>query len=59
MELLEALKVIKEECEKHLKCSECPLRTKSSCEHLCGIKENNPDRWKLKNEDIRIPRVFE
>lgn len=58
MELLEALKVIRDECKKHSRCKMCPLR--SYDDKLCTITANiNPDNWKFADEDTdEVPRLF-
>ena len=52
MELLEALKTIREECEKHI-CRNCPMRTHND---RCAIREKFPSDWKLRCDGI--PRLF-
>jgi hypothetical protein len=42
--LLEALKVIKEECKKHDSCSTCPMSVRGDA---CGIDDSSPNDWKL------------
>ena len=53
-ELLNALKLIKAECEKHLlsfshKCDECPLQT---AEADCGVMQLEPSSWKLEKREV-------
>ena len=55
MELLEALKVIKETCCKAKHCERCPLR---SYDDGCYVQENPPESWTFQTEDVP-PRVFE
>lgn len=56
-ELENALKVIKNECEKHANCGDCPLR--NSTKH-CYITEIAPYKWELivDNKETYVPRVF-
>lgn len=42
--LLEALKVIKEECKKHDNCKMCAL---SKSHNECGVNDSSPDEWVL------------
>lgn len=39
MELIEALKIIREECNKHTECKQCPLRYKYEID--CSINSKN------------------
>lgn len=55
MELLEALKVIKDECGKHGRCEECPLRTEVIEPGIaCEIRRVSPNCWNLSD----APRLF-
>lgn len=60
-ELMNALALIKEECEKHgSECGRCPLRTEKNLT-LCSITDKFPAKWELKTDDEikrEIPRVF-
>jgi len=47
--LTEAMKVIKEECEKHIMCRHCALYGDEGC-----IVEPCPSNWKI-NEDMALP----
>ena len=43
-EIISALQLIKEECEKHTTgCEDCPFRTKQHC----GITYSIPEKWKI------------
>lgn len=48
-ELLNALKLIKEECKKHTRCEGCPLV--NSCDE-CGISEETPRHWLLQERVV-------
>ena len=55
-ELLNALKLIKAECEKRHKtkgnascCDDCPLST--TCGD-CGVIENEPNLWSLEKREV-------
>lgn len=60
-ELLKALQLIKEECEKHTmtvslmnqrgycKCKSCPL---STADGDCGITQLEPSEWELKKREV-------
>lgn len=54
MELLEALKVIREECKKHVNCGMCPMRTDNT---ECALRKNYPQNWTL-SCDCETPRLF-
>lgn len=57
--LREALALIKEECEKHDKCGECPMRKKQN-NASCSLTDF-PSEWELKTDNeikMEIPRVF-
>lgn len=46
--LIFALKVIKDECDKHGCCVECPLY----CSNQCGLAGTGPTEWSIQvNED--------
>lgn len=47
-EIITALKVIKEECEKHSRCLNCPF----FIEDTCGIKKENPEKWNIASNYI-------
>ena len=58
MPLEDAIKAIREECNKHENCRECSLRTYDG---RCHIKnDGRPSKWKLVSEiDPNIPqRLF-
>ena len=59
MELLEALEVIKKECERHNSCDDCPLRKKSVVidANNCCVSQITPNYWNLKTS-VEIPRLF-
>lgn len=45
--LIEALHVVKEECNKHeCDCEECPLFICNGC----GVQDNDPCNWKINDE---------
>jgi ATP-dependent helicase YprA (DUF1998 family) len=48
-ELLKALQLIKDECEKHPNCYGCPMLTG---EEKCGINNDIPAHWKLKKREV-------
>ena len=48
-DLLKALQLIKETCEKHDDCEECPLST--ACGD-CGVQELAPADWKLQKREV-------
>jgi len=48
-ELLNALKVIKAECEKHESCKTCPLQNSND---ECGVYDQRPCDWKLKKREV-------
>lgn len=53
--LLSALKVLREECNKHEEnCYKCPLRV----DHGCNLSTQRPDKWNLSNENEDIWRAF-
>ena len=55
MELIDAIKTIRKECDKHPKCSGCQLRT---YEGGCSITERTPEKWELKEDVDLNPRLF-
>ena len=59
--LLEALKLIKNECSSHSECKTCPMRVKNigQDEYMCYLRTKNPLCWTFK-EDVpqEKPRVF-
>lgn len=57
MELLEALKTIRDECSTHNNCQRCPLRSKSD-DDSCGLKERYPSEWDLLDDGVTIPKLF-
>jgi hypothetical protein len=48
-ELLNALKVIKAECEKYKHCDGCPMTTKYGD---CGVQEDAPKNWRLEKREV-------
>lgn len=59
-EVLEAaLKTIREECEKHNRCQDCPLRISfKPGSYECYILNINPHKWLLSSDDGVIPRLL-
>ena len=58
MNLNEALKAIKEECEKHNRCKQCPLRTYDG--GSCCVTTKTPENWSIASEVVEeVPRLFE
>lgn len=58
MELLEALRVIKEECTKTRFCKNCPLRTEILEDgRTCSVMAVTPNNWNIKEFD-EVPRLF-
>lgn len=57
--LIEALKTIKGECEKHEGCYECPLYKFEGADarYICGVMGTAPGDWKLAKVDP-VPRLF-
>lgn len=56
--LLAALKLIRDECNKHEYCNECPLRL---CENNCYLlreKSVRPGKWKFDGEENEPKRLF-
>lgn len=48
--LLNALRVIKEECKSHgNSCKDCPLL---NCEGLCGVNKEAPEDWMLEKREV-------
>ena len=43
-EITDALKVIKNVCNKHYHCEDCPLRNERNA---CAVAEDAPGDWKL------------
>lgn len=56
MELLDALKMIRDECKKHDECAKCPLRDRDD---LCYLEESGdtPNAWVF-IDDVPTPRLF-
>lgn len=54
MDLLEALKVIVNECKKHDTCDSCPMRDKFD---ECALQNDPPDDWVFKDNEV-VPRLF-
>lgn len=53
MDIMEALKEIKEICTKHERCVECPFcDIKSSTGTMCGLRSKNPCLWELEKKEI-------
>ena len=55
MDLLEALRVIKDECDKHLECYTCPMRDVDEAE--CTLGKIDPCNWGFIDEEV-APRLF-
>lgn len=58
MDLIEALKVIREECKKHTNCETCHLRDYDG--GGCCITRT-PENWELSCDDDvqkKVPRLF-
>lgn len=55
MKLTDAINTIVEECNKHAKCNDCPLRCRNNS---CGIVLSRPDNWKFKKDKEPVPRIF-
>lgn len=49
-ELEQAIITIKQECEKHGQCCDCPLRQDVGDNNGCAIDAKRPDKWKLRSE---------
>ena len=48
-ELLKALQLIKEECEKYHHCDNCPILTVRGD---CGVNADFPRDWNLKKREV-------
>ena len=53
--LYDALKTIRQECNKHNGCSDCPLRTR---DHKCSVSVSCPYNWELRDDKEDIPRLI-
>lgn len=53
-EILDALKLIKDECESTATCRACPFRDEPGC----AIRGANPHDWDLDDEDPETWRAF-
>ena len=49
-ELLNALKLIKEECKKYKKCDDCPMYAHNELE--CGVIDDEPKKWRLEKREV-------
>lgn len=49
--LLEALRVIKNECEKHDHCKECPLGSGDG--YVCCVSDTEPESWKINDKPTK------
>lgn len=49
--LLDALKIIQDECAKYKVCTDCPFFVQSD-DNNCGILSRSPDKWKLKKVQV-------
>lgn len=53
MDIMEALKEIKEICIKHERCFECPFYdVKSETASMCGFRSKNPCCWELEKKEV-------
>ena len=50
MNLIEALKIIRDECNNHPTCYTCPMRNNKYGDDKCYITTNNPAEWEFKSE---------
>lgn len=59
-EILDALNVIKEVCEKSVYCKDCPLRNKeiNNVVSGCALFESSPSNWKLSEEQAPPRRLL-
>ena len=53
--LLEALKLIRDECKQHDNCKECPMWALHTC--VCGV-DNTPREWRVRDEVKIRPSVI-
>lgn len=56
-ELEKALITIREECNKHSYCSDCPLRMMNN-QSDCYVRMHKPENYKLKCDNIEDDRIF-
>lgn len=50
--LIDALNVIKKECEKHACCETCPMVYRNYMgEEWCYLKDNTPSMWRIKERE--------
>ena len=57
--LIDALNVIKEECSKYYRCSDCPLRFVSDSGACCSFGKEDPNKWNIKEKEKGDPwRAF-
>ena len=53
MDIMEALKEIKEICIKHASCIECPFcDAKNTTGSVCGFRSRIPSCWELEKKEI-------
>lgn len=55
--LLEALKVIREECTNHDNCRDCLLHDPKNAQ-ICVFKGLNPEDWKLYGDEVEPTSLF-
>lgn len=50
--LVDALNIVKKECEKHAACETCPMAYRNVVgEMRCYIRDNIPSLWKIKEKE--------
>lgn len=57
IKLEDALNRIKDECESHRNCIDCPLRLHDAVDTLCGIDNTSPNNWRVSQSHLP-PRVL-
>ena len=57
MELIEAIRTLRDECIKYDYCEECPLRTYDN--KKCMLHQSTPDAYTLVGDKVdKTPRIF-
>lgn len=56
MDLIDALKLIREVCTAQERCLVCPMR---SCSNGCVLQNIPPDEWVFECESGKAKRLFE
>lgn len=56
-EIINALKVIKDECEG-IGCDKCPFRRKNNLAYECVLMHTLPDEWDIADEEPEAWRAF-